>query len=63
MADPICVKCSKPILPTDTASTDEQVDACTLVVQRVPYHAACRDDASGDGAPSRRHPRAGATDA
>jgi hypothetical protein len=50
MVNPICVKCSKPILPTDTTSTEEQVDACTLVVQRVPYHAACRDEKPGEAA-------------
>jgi hypothetical protein len=41
MADLLCVKCSKPILPTDARSTVEQVDACTMAVERVPYHAAC----------------------
>jgi len=50
MADPICVKCSKPILPSEKTSTEEQVDACTLVVQRVPYHAECRDGEPGDRA-------------
>jgi hypothetical protein len=43
MADPICVACSRPILPTDDRSTVEQVDACTMVVERVTYHATCRD--------------------
>jgi hypothetical protein len=50
MANPICVKCSKPILPTEKTSTEEQVDACTLVVQRVPYHAECRDGEPGERA-------------
>ena len=50
MVYPMCVKCSKPILPAETTSTEEQVDACTLVVQRVPYHAACRDEKSRDAA-------------
>ena len=42
MADPICVACSRPILPTDDTSTVEQVDACTMAVERVTYHVTCR---------------------
>jgi hypothetical protein len=51
MADLLCVKCSQPILSTDARSTIEQVDACTMSVERVTYHAACRDG-TGD-APSK----------
>jgi len=43
MFDSICVKCSKPILDTEARVTVEEVDACTMVVSRIPYHAACRD--------------------
>jgi hypothetical protein len=43
MADLLCVVCSKPILPTDQQSTVRQVDACTLAVEHVNYHAACRE--------------------
>ena len=43
MTDPMCVACARPILPTDDRSTVEQVDACTMAVERVIYHAACRD--------------------
>jgi len=43
MADPLCVKCSRPILPADDRSTVEQVDACTMAVERVTYHSTCRD--------------------
>ena len=50
MADPLCVKCSKPILPTDTKSTVEQVDACTMAVEHVPYHSTCLDRKAGKGA-------------
>jgi hypothetical protein len=50
MSDPVCVKCSKPILPSDARSTVEQVDACTNAVERVIYHAACRDGEAGDKA-------------
>jgi hypothetical protein len=35
--------CSKPIRSTDDRSTVEQVDACTLAVERVAYHPGCRD--------------------
>ena len=41
MPDPLCVRCSRPILPTDDRSTVEQVDACTMAVERVTYHSAC----------------------
>jgi hypothetical protein len=41
MADPLCAKCSKPILPTDEKSTVRQVDACTLAAEHVAYHATC----------------------
>jgi hypothetical protein len=54
MADLLCVKCAKPILPTDARSTVEQVDACTMAVERVPYHATCRD--RGADAEMRRQP-------
>jgi hypothetical protein len=47
---PVCVKCSKPILATETKVTEEQVDACTLVVSRIPYHSACRDQEPGEAA-------------
>lgn len=43
MTDVLCAKCSRPILSTDDASTVEQVDACTAAVERVTYHATCRD--------------------
>jgi hypothetical protein len=43
MAHPICVACSRPILPTDDRSTVEQVDACTMAVERITYYATCRD--------------------
>jgi hypothetical protein len=61
MFDPVCVKCSKPILATETKVTVEQVDACTMVAARVPYHAACRDQEAGEedsrspGEHARRH--------
>jgi hypothetical protein len=42
MADTLCAVCSKPIVPTDEKSTVRQVDACTLAVEHVVYHAACR---------------------
>ena len=41
MTDPVCVKCSKPILSIEGMSTVKQVDACTMIVQHVTYHAAC----------------------
>ena len=50
MADPMCVKCSKPILTTEVQVTVEQVDACTMAVARVPYHAECRARESGEAA-------------
>jgi hypothetical protein len=43
MADPVCAKCSKPILTTEDASTEEQVDACTMAVERLTYHSTCWD--------------------
>ena len=48
MADPVCVKCSKPILTTQRTFTEDQVDACTMVVQRVTYHSECRDREPGE---------------
>jgi quercetin dioxygenase-like cupin family protein len=47
MADPVCVKCSKPILTTQRVSTEDQVDACTMAVQRVTYHSECLDRPQG----------------
>jgi hypothetical protein len=41
MAELLCAECSKPILSTDDTSTVEQVDACTMAVEHVTYHAAC----------------------
>ena len=41
MTDPVCVKCSKPILSTEAMSRVKQVDACTMIVEHVTYHAAC----------------------
>jgi hypothetical protein len=29
--------------PTDDRSTVEQVDACTMAVEHITYHATCRD--------------------
>jgi hypothetical protein len=46
MSDPLCVKCARPILPAEARSTVEQVDACTMAVERVTYHAACRERAA-----------------
>ena len=43
MTELLCAECSKPILSTDDASTVQQVDACTLAVERVAYHATCRE--------------------
>jgi hypothetical protein len=48
MADLLCVVCSRPILPADEKSTVQQVDACTFAVERVNYHAACRERKTGD---------------
>ena len=48
MADPVCVKCSKPIVATDDKSTVDQVDACTMAVERVTYHSECRDREPGE---------------
>jgi hypothetical protein len=41
MADPVCLECARPILPGDAKSTVQQVDACTLAVEHLPYHSAC----------------------
>jgi hypothetical protein len=46
--DLLCVKCSKPILPTDDRSTVKQVDACTMAVEHVTYHSACWDQRTGE---------------
>jgi hypothetical protein len=43
MPDLLCAKCSRPILSSDDTATVEQVDACTAAVERVTYHATCRD--------------------
>jgi hypothetical protein len=52
MADLLCVVCSRPILPTDDTSTVQQVDACTMAVEPVTYHAACRDQKPPTTAPT-----------
>ncbi len=54
MADPLCVVCSKPILSTDEKSTVRQVDACTLAVEHVNYHATCRERKTEDGGNEQR---------
>jgi hypothetical protein len=41
MADLLCAACSRPILLTDTKSTVQQVDACTMAVEHLTYHATC----------------------
>jgi hypothetical protein len=43
MADPVCVECSRPILLTDDTSTVEQVDHCTMAVERLTDHSTCWD--------------------
>ena len=47
MAEPLCVECAKPILPTEAKSTLRQVDACTMAVEYLPYHAACWERKQG----------------
>lgn len=47
MENSLCAECSKPILSTDSKSTVEQVDACTLAVEHVTYHATCWDRMTG----------------
>ena len=59
MPAPLCVECSRPILSTDDTSTVEQVDACTMAVERVTYHSTCWDkktatDSSANGVDARR---------
>jgi hypothetical protein len=64
MGDLLCAACSQPIQSTDERSTVEQVDACTLAVERVTYHAACRDGAASRAAQiaePREAPRGGPT--
>lgn len=46
----MCAKCSKPILATDNKSTEDQVDACTMAVERVTYHSECRGREPGEAA-------------
>jgi hypothetical protein len=41
MPDPVCLECARPILPGEAKSTVQQVDACTLAVEHLPYHSAC----------------------
>ena len=43
MAHVVCAKCSKPILAIEDTSTVDQVDACTMAVERVTYHSNCKD--------------------
>jgi len=61
MADPVCVKCSKPILVTEAKVTVEQVDACTMVVARIPYHAECLSQEPGEAGEAWPSPSARAT--
>jgi len=48
MADLLCARCSKPILPTDDKSTVRQVDACTFAVEHVVYHSTCSEQKTED---------------
>jgi len=48
MADVLCAKCSKPILPTEDKSTVRQVDACTFAVEHVIYHSTCSEQKTED---------------
>jgi hypothetical protein len=41
MADLLCAVCSRPILLTDSTSTVQQVDACTMTVEDLTYHSTC----------------------
>ena len=41
MVDLVCLECARPILPGDAKSTVQQVDACTLAVEHLPYHSTC----------------------
>ena len=41
MADPLCLECARPILPGEAKATVQQVDACTLAVEHLPYHSTC----------------------
>jgi hypothetical protein len=43
MADPLCLECARPILPGEAKATVQQVDACTLAVEHLPYHSTCWD--------------------
>ena len=51
MTDPLCAKCSKPILPTDHTSTVRQIDACTMAVEPLVYHSTCLDQKTTTEAP------------
>jgi len=64
MAELVCVACARPITPTDDSVTIEQVDACTMAVERATYHATCRDQPAGPATretPAMRRPRQPAT--